>query len=214
MPKHNPGKTLLENAYRLETPEDNIAYYKELAETYDEDFAGGLGYALPAAVARQYRALSTSDDAPIIDIGCGTGLLATELNMPDVVIDGLDISEAMLKLAEQKDCYRNLLAVDLSQPVEPSLKDYGAVLSTGTFTHGHLGPDALVRLLDIAKDNALFILSINKEHHQSLGFKSVIDSLLADKRITNLSCEELNIYRTTGHEHSNDKGIIVSFRKA
>jgi len=213
MSKQDMGKDLLENAYRLQSPDDNIAYYDKLANSYDNDFAEGLGYALPQATARRYRELSTSDDSPVADVGCGTGLLADALELPDLIIDGLDISEAMLAIAKNKRRYRQLYAVDLTQSVDSVMNNYGAVLSSGTFTHGHLGPDALVRLLAIAKRSALFILSINKEHFVRLGFASTLDSLTAEKRISDMTCAEVNIYRICGHEHSDDVGLIVSFRK-
>lgn len=213
MSNENSGKDLLENAYRLQSPDDNIAYYDKLADVYDGEFADGLGYALPGAIAERYKQLGMDTDTPVADVGCGTGLLAEAIDSSELVIDGLDISDAMLKQAEQKKRYRHLHSVDLTQPLATSIKNYGAVLSSGTFTHGHLGPDAMVRLLDIAKGGALFILSINKEHFGRLGFEAAIGALVSEKQISDLRTSELNIYSVIGHEHSNDKGLIVSFRK-
>ncbi len=214
MSKQDPGKALLENAYQLQSPEDNIAYYAKLAASYDEDFAEGLGYALPAAVAKQFHASYQTEDGPILDVGCGTGLLADALNTSGLIIDGIDISDAMLTLAERKQKYRQLLKVDLTQPLNSAMEKYGAILSCGTFTHGHLGPDALVRLLDVANHNALFVISINKEHFSKLGFESVLQKLHKEKTINALNNEELNIYNAPDHEHSADKGLIVTFRTA
>ena len=213
MSKDNPGKALLENAYRLQSPEDNVAYYNKLAEIYDEDFADSLGYALPEAVAQRFLALRSHSDSPVMDVGCGTGLLAAALNQPDLIIDGLDISDAMLDIAREKQQYRDLFEIDLSKPLNPSLKNYGAVLSSGTFTHGHVGPDAMVRLLDIASNGALFVLSVNKEYYSRLGFEAVSITLENENQIHDLSLDEFRIYSTTGHEHSDDLGLIVSFRK-
>lgn len=212
MAKQSPGKDLLENAYKLNSPDDNIAYYNKLAPSYDTDFAQELGYALPQAIADSYRALHTNDDAPIIDVGCGTGLLADALNETGLVMDGLDISAAMLKIAQSKLYYRKLHEVDLTKPVDSGIKNYGAILSCGTFTHGHLGPDALQRLFAMAKTGALFVLSINKEHYTHLGFESQIQTLLKAGRIKTLNLQELDIYSKAGHEHSDDRAFIVSFR--
>jgi len=219
MGKQDPGKALLENAYLLETPDENVAYYNKLAETYDTEFANTLGYVLPKNIANSFSAKRNHLDTPVVDVGCGTGLLGEELDIPDLVLDGLDISQAMLKIAAKKRRYRSLFTADLTQPfsTQPltrASEQYGAVLSSGTFTHGHLGPDALVRLLDIAKRDALFVVSVNKEHHRKLGFEATIDSLVQEKRIHDLNIEESNIYDVTDHEHSADKGLILSFRKA
>lgn len=214
MSKKDPGKALLENAYLLETPDDNVAYYNKLADTYDTEFANTLGYALPSSIANSFTNKRGDSDTPVIDIGCGTGLLGEQMNIPNLVLDGLDISQAMLDIAAQKKCYRNLFTADLTKPLAQEIKRYGAILSSGTFTQGHLGPDALVRLLDIAKHNALFVLSVNKEHYRKLGFDSTIERLVQETRILGVDMEDSLIYSVTDHEHSKDQGIILSFRTA
>ena len=77
--KTTTGKALLENAYALGTPEDNKAYYRGFAETYDTEFAQGLGYTYPHKIAETFQRLSGPADWPVADIGCGTGLVAASL---------------------------------------------------------------------------------------------------------------------------------------
>ena len=48
------GTELLDGAYALKTPQDNRAYYQRFAATYDQDFAAGLGYIYPEAVANAF----------------------------------------------------------------------------------------------------------------------------------------------------------------
>ncbi len=213
MCEKDPGQSLLENAYLLETPNDNIAYYGRLADSYDTEFASSLGYALPKIIADRFATLHTERDNPVIDIGCGTGLIGEQLTIPGLVLDGLDISQAMLDIAKQKQCYRNLFTADLTKPLKFDMAQYAVVLSSGTFTHGHLGPDALLRVLDKASDNTLFVLSINKEHHRQLGFDLAINELMKEKRIRDLETDESHIYTEIDHDHGNDQGVIVSFRK-
>ena len=149
MPPKTPGQSILENAYKLATPSDNVAYYDAFAPSYDSDFVAQMGYQYPKAIADAYRRAATPDDRPIADIGCGTGLVAAELGLPDIPIDGMDISSEMLAVAGRKALYRSLTRIDLTNPLTPNT--YGAVLSSGTFTHGHLGPEPLRGLLDIAR---------------------------------------------------------------
>ena len=49
------GQSLLENAYKLVTPEDNEEYYAAFAASYDDDFAAALGYRYPRAIAQIYH---------------------------------------------------------------------------------------------------------------------------------------------------------------
>jgi len=94
------GLNLLENAYSLSSAVDNSNYYDAFASTYDRDFADGLGYVIPRAIADVFNTLASESDYPIADIGCGTGLVALELGIEKTQIDGLDISRKMLEAAK------------------------------------------------------------------------------------------------------------------
>ena len=207
------GKQLLENAYDLRTAEDSRNYYDKLAEHYDKDFAQGLQYQLPTHVQRTFSSLGGTEDSPILDIGCGTGLLGDVLASANCVIDGVDISPAMLAICKEKGRYRALYELDLTQSIETVINQYGAVLSSGTFTHGQLGTDAFVALLKVARGGALFVIAINKAHYIKLGFSNEIERLTADNIISSLNVETVNIYAANNHSHSSDEGLIVSFRK-
>jgi predicted TPR repeat methyltransferase len=166
------GQELLENAYKLKTPDDNVAYYNAFAPTYDSDFAAQLGWNTPKAIAKAYLS-QAKDDVPIADIGCGTGYVAMELGLPSEKIDGMDISPEMLAVAKQKNLYRKLYEVDLMGSLDKISNAYGAVLSAGTFTHGHLGPEPLRGLLDIARSGGFFIIGVNQTHFEKQNFLSV-----------------------------------------
>lgn len=208
------GQTLLENAYKLATPEDNVEFYKAFAAAYDREFADALGYHYPAAIAAAYRDAAKSTDIPIADIGCGTGLVASALNLQRENIDGMDISADMLNVSRKKGLYRTLYQLDVTLSLEAIANDYGAVLSAGTFTSGHLGPDPLVNLLDIARDNALFVIGVNKAFFQQAGFAPVLSDLGTRGLIHDLQVAEVPIYDETGHDHSTDTAFTLTYRKS
>lgn len=214
MTEKSAGQTLLENAYKLSTPEDNADYYDAFASTYDMDFADALGWHYPAAIAAAYRDAATKTDTPIADIGCGTGLVASALNFPREQIDGIDISADMLHVSEEKGLYRSLYKVDLTKALDVIANDYGAVLSAGTFTSGHLGPDPLESLLDIARDNALFVIGVKKAFFQEAGFEPVLRDLDARGLIKDLQVAEVPMYAKAGHDHSADTAFALVYRKS
>jgi SAM-dependent methyltransferase len=207
------GKALLENAYRLESPEDNVAYYRDFAAFYDSDFVAALGYQYPARVAEIYRRLAGPEDGPIADAGCGTGLVAAALAPLDVAIDGFDISAEMLERAAARGIYRALEAVDLTGPLDAVAGVYGAVLSAGTFTHGHLGPEPLRGLVKIARVGGLFVIGVNRAHFVAQGFGAVLEDMVATGQIVGLRTDEVKIYARPGHEHSEDRALVLSFRR-
>lgn len=213
MTKTDSGKAILENAYKLSSPEDNANYYDEFASTYDTDFAREMGWQYPKAIADIYREAANESDLPIADIGCGTGLVAEKLGLPSEAIDGMDISPEMLQIAEQKNVYRSLYEVDLTAPLDDLPTNYGAVLSAGTFTHGHLGPDALSNLLTIARPGCLFVIGINKIHYESLQFGQLVRHLESGSKINGAQLREIGMYSRPDHEHSGDTAHVLIFRK-
>ena len=111
-------------------------------------------------------------DTPILDVGAGTGVVGEYLNNKNnKEIFGIDISSEMLKEAELKRCYNSLIIADVTKKIPFENDSIGAVVSAGTFTHGHVGPQALDELLRITKPNGLFVISIKKELFISEGFK-------------------------------------------
>ena len=67
------GTSILKNAYSLKTPNDNKLYYKEIANSYDRDFAEDLGYIYPSEISKMLIKRLNEINGPICDIGCGTG---------------------------------------------------------------------------------------------------------------------------------------------
>lgn len=209
-----PVKSLLENAYKLSTPADNAEYYDAFASTYDMEFADELGWHYPAAIAEIYRDACTTTDTPIADIGCGTGLVASALDFPREQIDGIDISAEMLRIAEEKRLYRTLYEVDLMKSLDLIANDYGAVLSAGTFTSGHLGPEPLEALLDIARTDALFVIGVKKAFYREAGFEPVLRDMEARGLIKNMKVAEVPMYAKAGHDHSADTAFALVYRKS
>ena len=214
MTKKSAGQSLLENAYKLATPEDNEAYYNAFAATYDSEFADELGWHYPAAIAEVYRSACTTTDTPVADIGCGTGLVANALDLPREQIDGIDISAEMLRIAAEKQLYRTLYEVDLTKSLELVAHDYGAVLSAGTFTSGHLGPEPLEGLLDMARIDALFVIGVKKAFYQEAGFEPVLRDMEARGLIRDVKVAEVPMYAKAGHDHSTDTAFALVYRKS
>ncbi len=212
--KKSAGQTLLENAYKLATPDDNAEYYDAFASTYDMEFADELGWHYPAAIAEIYRDACTTTDTPIADIGCGTGLVASALDFPRDQIDGIDISTEMLRIAEEKRLYRTLYEVDLMKSLDLIANDYGAVLSAGTFTSGHLGPEPLEALLDIARTDALFVIGVKKAFYREAGFEPVLRDMEVSGLIKNMKVAEVPMYAKAGHDHSADTAFALVYRKS
>lgn len=203
----------LERAYALETTEDNRLLYRDWADTYDSDFIAATGYQLPGIVARTY--LDACGLWPCLDAGCGTGVLADHL--PEgAVIDGLDLSPEMLAVARAKGRYRTLMEGNLKEALALPDAAYGGLVSSGTFTHGHVGPEALPELVRVLAPDAVAVITVKPVLWRDMHFAAAFGALARDGLIEEPRIDDVRIYARTGtapEGHADDTAFIVTFRR-
>ena len=201
------------DAYSLKTPEDSIKLYKKWAKTYDQDFALSSNYLSPKKIGSLFNKNAKNTDTPILDVGAGTGLVGEFLyRTGNKKIIGIDISSEMLKQAKLKGCYSSLMEVDVTKKIPLKNNSIGAVVSAGTFTHGHVGPDAFDELLRITKPGGLFVLSINSKVFIKNGFQEKF--LKIKNNISVPIFNEFNAHDKNKDKKFNDIKLFASiFRK-
>ena len=169
----------LEDAYAVDGPEANRELYASWAETYESVFLAENDYEYHQHVAAAFCAAQGNLDeldGPVLDVGCGTGVVGAELARLGVgVIDGIDISPEMLAKAAVKthdghSTYRQLFEADLTERLDLEGGMYAGIVSAGAFTHGHLGPESVSELLRVARPGARCALGINSAHFAEVGF--------------------------------------------
>lgn len=204
----------LKGALGLTGPEACLAYYRDWAANYDAGFAVDMQYLLPAHVAAAF--MGTHAGGPVLDVGAGTGLLAERLRGMgfDGEIDAVDFSPEMLARAGEKRLYSGLFRADITQSLALPRR-YAGIVSSGTFTAGHVGPEALPNLLDIALPGAQFALSINRRVWTAAGFDRTLDDLTVAGRIAGLQLIEVEVYGAAAAvldaEHAADRALIALF---
>jgi predicted TPR repeat methyltransferase len=142
-------------ARSLRTPDDAVRLYDSWATDYDHDVFDVMGFIGTDRIADLLAAHAPDRDQPVIDLGCGTGAAGVRLAHHGFgSIDGVDISPAMLDIAAQLGVYRHLVTADLTQSLTIEHR-YGASVSAGTFTTGHVGADAIPALVTLLKPGAV-----------------------------------------------------------
>ncbi|MXZ52065.1 MAG: class I SAM-dependent methyltransferase [Acidimicrobiaceae bacterium] len=182
----------LDAAYSVDGPDDNRALYKAWAATYD-GFLEQNRYIYARQVAEFFNRRSSARDEPVLDVGCGTGVVGAALRHLGVpLIDGLDISLEMMAKARQRtgpdgsSVYRRLIEADLTGPLDLASDTYAGIVSAGTFTHGHVGPDGLAELVRIARPGSVCSIGINAAHFDAHGFRDHLDRYAAEGRVSGL----------------------------
>ncbi|SPH23648.1 Malonyl-[acyl-carrier protein] O-methyltransferase [Defluviimonas aquaemixtae] len=202
----------LDGAYALRTPADSVRYYRDWAASYDSDFAEAMSYQSPAVIAAAYVALG--GQGPVLDVGAGTGLVGESLAEAGIgPVDGLDISAEMLETAAEKGVYRRTIVGDLTRELALGDAAYAGCVSAGTFTTGHVGPEAFDELLRVTRPGGIFAVTVHGVFYETAGFAAHFAGL-AD-RIAGFRTEPFRIYGPGAEgEHRDDSGWVVSFRKS
>ncbi|MEI7755053.1 MAG: class I SAM-dependent methyltransferase [Actinomycetota bacterium] len=212
----------LDAAYAVETPDDNRQLYKSWAATYDTGFVDKNKYSYPKRITEICAAsVSATDVLRVIDIGCGTGVVGVRLSelLPHAVIDGADISAEMLHIALSKlrsdgsPVYGELGEVDLTLPITFARSRYDILISAGTFTHGHLGPDALIAVVSTLKPGGQAFVGINKQHFVANDFERALQRAVAAQLITEPTFIEIQMY-DEGSAHFGDVAMVALFRRS
>lgn len=165
------AQAFLDDAYALETQADALAFYDRWADEYDAQVERGLHYLAPRLLAEALVRHQPPGDSPILDVGCGTGLTGGCLReLGFSIIDGVDLSKAMLAKAAEKGVYRDLIEADLNDPLPFEDGAYVAAVSTGTFTLGHVGPEPVDELLRVLEAGGIFACTVHLAVWESKGF--------------------------------------------
>jgi predicted TPR repeat methyltransferase len=209
----------LDKAYSVKTPEDSRRLYAEWASTNNETFIKANDYVYPRTIAQKFDELiPRSDIQTVVDIGCGTGAVGSYLaNLrPNLNITGVDISREMLaeaskiKRIDGSPVYNDLIEVDLT--AELPKKSFDAMISAGTFTHGHLGAETFISLIALVRFNGWLVIGINAEHFLSQGFGSALQNAQDQGLTTHAQFHNVQIYGPKS-AHYGDLATIAIFQR-
>jgi predicted TPR repeat methyltransferase len=177
-------------AYGLDDQKDMVDFYRKWAEDYDHQMMVELQYESPTRIAETLDQFQNKS-ASVLDVGCGTGLTGLSLhNLGFECIDGIDLSPDMIGVAGQRGIYRDLIVGDLNLPFDIEDTHYDAIISLGTFTHGHVGPEPIDELLRILKPGGIIACTVHKALWDTRGFKQKFENLFVSKHASCLMLEE------------------------
>ncbi|MCP4389420.1 MAG: class I SAM-dependent methyltransferase [Gammaproteobacteria bacterium] len=179
MPEPKGPSDFVDAAYHLEDEASMVEFYHKWAQDYDHQMLDQLGYTAPTKIAQHLGEHLPNTDAAIFDVGCGTGLTCVYLAEKGYAnLDGIDLSPDMVGVAGQRGIYRELLVGDVNQALERDDASYDGVVSSGTFTHGHVGPQPLDEIFRILKPGGILACTVHGELWESMGFRQKLDALV------------------------------------
>ena len=164
--------------YKLKTTDEVMKYYDEwgIKNKYDQ-YMVEWNYTGPKECVEVFKKYTKDKNIKIFDAGCGTGLVGLELKKFGYNnYDGADLSQKLLDLVP-KNLYKKLIKADLNKKIQSEDNSYDAVMCVGTFTFGHVKPNALEEFIRITKNNGLICFTINEGIYEEYGFDKKINEL-------------------------------------
>jgi predicted TPR repeat methyltransferase len=151
----------LRSVYTVAGPEEAWEFYNGWAAGYDDEIAEN-GYITPQRCAEALAAHASAPWAPMMDLGCGTGISGLALRAAGFeCIDGYDFSQAMLDKAAAKGVYRQTAIADLSQPLEIAEGVYQNAAAVGCITPEYMPPTVLDQILSKLPVGGCLVFSVN-----------------------------------------------------
>ena len=188
----NTPEQLLARAYALrgDDPDETLKLYADWAETYDHTMLDGLAYRSPLQIAALAASTEKRRDVRVLDVGCGTGLLASSLRAHGFnQVDGLDYSAPMLSVARREGRIDKAFLRDLNESLGMGTECYDILASTGTFTHGHVGAGCLPELLALLVPGGYLICTVHRDVWDEGGFCTGLQAL-TDARVAKVLSRE------------------------
>jgi predicted TPR repeat methyltransferase len=146
-------------------PRPPDVYVRSLFDDYAPDFDRHLVEVLHYRAHTQVAALLRRDGrrlGAVLDLGCGTGLLAPLLAPVAERIDGVDLSPPMLEQARARGLYAALDAADLGEHLRRTPRRYAAVAAADVFIYvGALEP-VFAGVSRVLQPQGLFAFSVER----------------------------------------------------
>ena len=168
--------------YKLKTSEELLKYYQDWTDNnqYNKDMVD-WNYIAPKETVSILKKYVFNKNSKILDAGCGTGLVGIELKKYGYSnIEGVDFSQNMLNLVPQS-IYKKIEKINLNKALKFKDNIYDVIMCVGTFTYGHVKPQALDELIRITKNKGFICFTINEGIYEEYGFDNKIKELSNNK---------------------------------
>jgi predicted TPR repeat methyltransferase len=171
-------KQFFDRVYDLDDAEKTRALYSEWAQSYDHDLRNN-NYATPRRTAEAMAAAVEDKTAPLLDLGCGTGLSGEAFRDAGFsCVDGSDFSKEMLDVARDKGLYRTLVVGDLNRPIPAEPGEYANIAAVGVFSPGHAPPEMTDAVVAVLPKGGCFGFSLNDHALEDPGYMRHIEALV------------------------------------
>ena len=173
------------------------------------------------AAVRKEVAININKKINVLELGCGTGLLAENLNLEFKNIVGVDISQNMLSVAHHKQIYESLVCSDSIDFLSNNNKKFDLIFSCSMIQY--FSEKQLMLLFELVnntlkntKSKFIFSFDIGNKNciNNKLFFEYTIDSMekITRKYFKSLKIQKLDFGRIE-HKKVVQCGLVICQKK-
>ena len=168
----------LAGAWSSGSADEARSFYDGWASSYDAENLA-KGFRLPFAGAMIFARHLAPDAGPVLDAGCGTGIVGESLSLLGYRLTGCDLSPQMLAGAGRTGAYRTLTEGDLTAlPFADGA--FAGFVMIGATGPGHAPPEALAELARVTRPGGIGVFSLREDTYEGQGFATKMAELVAD----------------------------------
>ncbi|CAL1573050.1 unnamed protein product [Knipowitschia caucasica] len=214
-------KAIILSCHEDTSAEEKMRFYDAWAKSYDQDLSV-LDYRAPVISANALSSHFTGDrnTALVLDVACGTGLVAKELrSLGFSRFVGVDGSSAMLEMAKNAGLYEDVKQCILgSQPLPFQHGTFEAVIIVGALSDGQV-PVKVVRELCMLTKPGGFTCLTTRANRDNLAYKNSLEEELRSleqqalwRRVQTLNVDQWE-RAVSHHEHGYISGVVYLFQR-
>lgn len=133
---------------------------------------------------RFLNAMKLDLNKAVLEVGVGTGRIATNVAPYCRVFTGIDFSKKTIERAKKNLAYENVILICDDFLKYDFTSKYDVVYSSLTFMHFKNKKDAILKIYDLINENGRFVLSIDKNQSSTINIGNRIIGIYPDDPIT------------------------------
>ena len=203
------------------TPEEFLrAFYAKKADTWNDKAFEKAGYNGNILIKKAYEQVSKYQNRiDILDLGCGTGTLASFLRPYARKLNGVDISPEMIVRAKENRLYDNIFTEDIEYHLKYNSTNYDVVIAAAVIFHFSKLDTIFALITKRLRKDGLFIFSVFEDNKADNSLNSFLmyshSSQYIESLADNLGCKI--VYQEKGiheyHKHTSVEAVVYVFEK-
>lgn len=143
--------------------------FDSYADRFDQHLVEALQYRVPELLAERVLARHGEQGlGEVLDLGCGTGLMAARLTDQAKAIDGVDLSGRMLEKARERGIYRSLAKADIREYLGKESTTWQIILAADVFCYCGLLEDIFQQSRQRLEPGGLLAFTVEASDEQDV----------------------------------------------